>query len=38
MVIAPPDALHLYIHHVRGHSHIVSNHRRHSAQEFMVDQ
>jgi hypothetical protein len=38
LVVAPPDALLLYIHHVRGHSHNVSNDRRPSAQEFMVGQ
>jgi hypothetical protein len=31
-------ALLLYIHHVRGHSHNVSNDRRPSAQEFMTGQ
>jgi hypothetical protein len=38
LAIAPPDALLLYIHYVRGHSHNVSNDRRPSAQEFMVSQ
>jgi hypothetical protein len=37
-VVAPPDVLLLYIHHVRGHSHNVINGRRPSAQEFMVGQ
>jgi hypothetical protein len=36
--VAPPDALLLCIHYVRGHSHNVSNGRRLSAQEFMVGQ
>jgi hypothetical protein len=34
LVVAPPDALLLYIHHVQGHSHNVSNGRRPSAQEL----
>jgi hypothetical protein len=38
LVVTPPDTLLLYIHHVRGHSHNVSNDRRPSAQEFMADQ
>jgi hypothetical protein len=38
MAVAPPDALLLYIHHVRGHSHNVTNDRRPSAQEFMAVQ
>jgi hypothetical protein len=38
LTIAPPDALLLYIHHVRGHSHNISNNRRPSAQEFMAGQ
>jgi hypothetical protein len=35
---APLDALLHYIHHVRGHSHNVSNIHRPSAQEFMSGQ
>jgi hypothetical protein len=31
LVVAPPDALLLYIHYVRGHSHNVSNDHRPSA-------
>jgi hypothetical protein len=38
LAVAPPDALILYIHHVRGHSHNVSNDRRPSAQELMAGQ
>jgi hypothetical protein len=38
LAVAPSDTLLLYIHHVRGHSHNVSNGRRPSAQEFMADQ
>jgi hypothetical protein len=38
VVVAPPDALLLCIHHVRGHSHNISNDRRPSAQEFMASQ
>jgi hypothetical protein len=38
LAVAPPDALLLYIHHVRGHLHNVSNCRRPSAQECMADQ
>jgi hypothetical protein len=38
LAVAPPDALLNYIHHVRGHSHNVSNVHRPSAQEFMSDQ
>jgi hypothetical protein len=38
LAIAPPDALLLCIHHVRGHSHNVSNGHRPSAQEFMAGQ
>jgi hypothetical protein len=36
LVVAPPDALLLYIHHIRGHSHNVSNDCRPIAQEFMA--
>jgi hypothetical protein len=36
LAVAPPDALLLYIHHVRGSSHNVSNDCRPSAQKFMV--
>jgi hypothetical protein len=32
LAVAPPDALLLYIHHVRGHSQNVTNGRRPSAQ------
>jgi hypothetical protein len=38
LVVAPPDVLLLYIHHVRGHSHNVINGHRPSAQEFMAGQ
>jgi hypothetical protein len=38
MVVAPSDALLHYIHHVRGHSHNVSNVHCPSAQEFMSGQ
>jgi hypothetical protein len=38
LAVAPPDALLHYIHHVRGHSHNVSNVHRPSAQEFMSGQ
>jgi hypothetical protein len=38
LTVAPPDALLLYIQHVRGHSHNVSNDHRPSAQEFMAGQ
>jgi hypothetical protein len=38
LAIAPPNALLLCIHHVRGYSHNVGNGRRPSAQEFMVSQ
>jgi hypothetical protein len=38
LAVAPPDALLLYIHHVRGHLHNVNNSRRPNAQEFMVGQ
>jgi hypothetical protein len=38
LVVAPPDALLLYIHHVQRHSHNVSNGHRPNAQEFMVGQ
>jgi hypothetical protein len=38
LAIAPPDTLLLCIHHVRGHSHNVSNGHRPSAQEFMAGQ
>jgi hypothetical protein len=31
LTVAPPDALLLYIYHVRGYSHNVSNDRRPSA-------
>jgi hypothetical protein len=33
VAVAPPDTLLLYIHHVRGHSHNVSNDRRPNAQD-----
>jgi hypothetical protein len=36
LAVAPPDALVLYIHHVLGHSHNVSNSCCPSAQEFMA--
>jgi hypothetical protein len=36
--VAPPDALLYYIHHVRGHSHNVSNVHRPNAQEFVSGQ
>jgi hypothetical protein len=38
LAVAPPDALLLYIHHVRGHSHNVNNVCRPSTQEFMAGQ
>jgi hypothetical protein len=38
LAVAPPDALLLYIHRVRGHSYNVSNDYRLSAQEFMSSQ
>jgi hypothetical protein len=38
LAVAPPDALLLYIHRVRGHSFSVSNDHRLSAQEFMASQ
>jgi hypothetical protein len=38
LVVAPSDALLLYIHHVRGHSHNVSNGSHPSAQEFIAGQ
>jgi hypothetical protein len=38
LAVAPLDALLLYIHHVRGHSHNVSNDHRSSTQEFMAGQ
>jgi hypothetical protein len=38
MVVAPSNALLLYIHRVRGHSYNVSNGHRLSAQEFMASQ
>jgi hypothetical protein len=38
LAVAPPDVLLHYIHHVRGHSHNVSNVDRPSAQEFMSGQ
>jgi hypothetical protein len=38
LTVEPPDALLHYIHHVRGHSHNVSNVYRPSAQEFMSGQ
>jgi hypothetical protein len=38
LAVAPPDALLHYIHHVRGHSHNISNDHRPSAQEFMSGQ
>jgi hypothetical protein len=38
LVVAPPDALLHYIHHVRGHSHNVSNDHHLIAQEFMSGQ
>jgi hypothetical protein len=36
LAVAPPDALLLYIHNVRGHSHNVRNDHRPSAQEFVA--
>jgi hypothetical protein len=38
LTVAPPDTLLHYIHHVRGHSHNVSNVHHLSAQEFMSGQ
>jgi hypothetical protein len=38
LAVAPLDALLLCIHHVRGHSHNVSNARHPSVQEFMAGQ
>jgi hypothetical protein len=38
LAVAPPDALLLYIHRVRGYSYNVSNGHRLSAQESMVSQ
>jgi hypothetical protein len=38
LAVASPDALLHYIHHIRGHSHNVSNVYRPSAQEFMSGQ
>jgi hypothetical protein len=38
LAVAPPDALLLYIHRVRGHSYNVSNGYRFSAQELMSSQ
>jgi hypothetical protein len=38
VAVAPPDALLLCIHHVRGHSNNISNGRRPSVQEFMAGQ
>jgi hypothetical protein len=38
LVVAPSDALLLYIHGVRGHSYNVSNGHRLSVQEFMACQ
>jgi hypothetical protein len=38
LAVAPPDVLLHYIHHVRGHSHNVSNVHCPNAQEFMSGQ
>jgi hypothetical protein len=38
LTVTPPNALLLYIHHVRGHSHNISNDRRPNAQEFTAGQ
>jgi hypothetical protein len=38
LAVAPRDTLLHYIHHVRGHSHIVSNIHRPNTQEFMSGQ
>jgi hypothetical protein len=38
LTVAPPDALLLYIHRVRGHSYNVSNGHRLSTQKFMANQ
>jgi hypothetical protein len=38
LLVAPLDALLLYIYHVRGHSYNVNNNHCPSAQEFMAGQ